>query len=232
MDKKIEFIQKFKQFANTHNIKYNNIDYYYEAFSHPSYANEIQSGKNYERLEFLGDAILDFLVGEYLYKTYSIDEGDMTKLRAEYVCEQANADYTKELNLDELILVGVGAYKSKEHLRVSVLGNVFESFLGALYLDKGLDDVREILKVYVFPKIREQKTQFFVDYKTKLQEDMQAERGESPSYVIVNETGPSHDKTFEAIVKIDNVKLGRGVGKSKKEAEQEAAKDALEKLAK
>ena len=89
MDKKIEFIQKFKQFASKHNIKYNNIDYYYEAFSHPSYANEIQSGKNYERLEFLGDAVLELVVSDYLYKNFEEEEGEMTKWRANFVCENA-----------------------------------------------------------------------------------------------------------------------------------------------
>lgn len=226
------FVDKLDNLAKFLNISYKNIDLYYEAFSHPSFGNENKLGKNYERLEFLGDTILDFLVGEYLFTTrLDLQEGEMTKIKAEYVCEQANSDYTKEMHLDELIMVGVGAKKSNEDKRISVLGNIFESFLGALYLDHDMDYVRELLKKWVFPKIKDQKKKFFIDYKTRLQEAMQAERGESPVYLIVNEQGPPHDKTFEAIVKIENVKLGRGTGKTKKEAEQEAAKDALEKLA-
>ena len=232
LETKKQFIQKLNKLANNLNITYKNVDYYFEAFSHPSFGNENKSGINYERLEFLGDAILDFLVGEYLYKTFNLQEGAMSKIRAEYVCEQANSEYSQEMHLDELIMLGVGAKNQGEGKRLSVLGNVFESFLGALYLDHGIDYVRDLLKIWVFPKIKDQGTLFFVDYKTKLQECMQAERGESPTYEIVRETGPAHNKTFEAIVKIENVKLGRGVGKSKKDAEQEAAKNAIDKLAK
>ena len=215
------------------NLSYNNIDLYYEAFSHPSYANEMGTNKHYERLEYLGDAILDFLVGEYLFKTRpDMAEGQMTKLRAEYVCESANEQYSNSMNLGKLILFGVGAKKENLKIKKSVLGNVFESFLGALYLDHNMDYVRNVLEKWVFPRIGNMKVQFFVDYKTKLQETMQAERTQSPTYLIVNESGPAHDKTFEAMVKVDGIKLGRGIGKTKKDAEQEAAKDALEKLAK
>lgn len=228
----VEFIKKFNVLVKELNIEYKNIDYYFQAFIHPSYANEKKMNFDYERLEFLGDAILDFLVGEYLYKTYKYNEGKMTQIRAEYVCEQANAEYTIEMGLDKLIMVGNGARKANEHKRESVLGNVFESFLGALYLDHGIDDVRSILEKWVFPKIKEQKSEYFMDYKTKLQEYMQAERGENPTYVIVKESGPPHDKTFEAVVMADNLKLGSGVGKKRKDAEQAAAKEALDKLAK
>ena len=215
------------------NLSYNNIDLYYEAFSHPSYANEMGTNKHYERLEYLGDAILDFLVGEYLFKTRpDMAEGQMTKLRAEYVCESANEQYSNSMNLGKLILFGVGAKKENLKIKKSVLGNVFESFLGALYLDHNMDYVRNVLEKWVFPRIGNMKVQFFVDYKTKLQETMQAERTQSPTYLIVNESGPAHDKTFEAMVKVDGIKLGRGIGKTKKDAEQEAAKVALSKLAK
>lgn len=214
------------------NLTYSNVELYFEAFSHPSFGNENGTNKDYERLEFLGDTILDFLVGEYLYKNKNMTEGEMTKVKAMYVCEQANADYTTEMHLTDLIMVGVGANKSKEQERESVKGNVFESFLGALYLDHNIDYVRDLLEIWVFPKIDDIKTKFFTDYKTKLQEELQAERGESPMYLIVNEEGPAHDKTFEAVVKVSGIKFGRGKGKTKKDAEQAAAKDALEKQAK
>ena len=233
MDYRQDFKTKLDNVCDYLNITYNNIDLYLEAFVHPSFANEKRLSFNYERLEFLGDAILDFLVGEYLYKyKQDLAEGDMTKIRATYVCEQANAEYSKEMHLDTLLLVGVGATKSHEGQNRSVLGNVFESFLGALYLDHDMDYVRSLLAKWVFIKVDSLKKSFFTDYKTLLQEAIQAERSESPNYIIVNETGPAHDKTFEAIVKIGDIKLGRGTGKKKQEAEQMAAKDALGKLAK
>lgn len=227
---KQQFELCFKKVCSKINLNYNNIDYYYEAFVHPSFANEHNLNFQYERLEFLGDAILDFLVGEFIYKTKNIKEGDMTKLRAKYVCEQANADYTKELDLYSCLMVGKGAKKQGEDKKISVLGNLFESFLGAVYLDLGMDVAREILKQIVFPKI-EANTDFFIDYKSKLQEYIQAESRNSVEYRLVHEEGPAHNKTFEVIAVHEGIKLGRGIGKTKKEAEQNAAKDALDKLA-
>ena len=229
---KIEFEKEFKKIASKYNIKYKNIDLYYEAFTHPTFKNEHKLSFDYERLEFLGDAILDFLVGEFIYKTKHIQEGDMTKLRARFVCEQANKDYTEELNLHSCLMVGNGARKQGEDKKASVLGNLFESFLAALYLDLGLDEVRKILQIIVFPKIVTNEMEFLVDYKSKLQEYIQAESRKGVEYVLISETGPAHDKTFEMEVIHDGVKLGRGIGKTKKDAEQHAAKDALDILAK
>lgn len=229
---KSDFKKKLgKVFASLH-LNYNNVDLYYAAFSHPSFGNENGTGINYERLEFLGDTILDFLVAEYLYLTKDMKEGEMTKIKSKYVCEQANADYSVETGINCLIMVGNGAHKSKEEENKSVLGNVFESFLAALYLDHDVNYVRDFLKIWVFPKLDNLKEDFFVDYKTMLQEAIQAERSNSPVYRIINETGPAHDKSFEALVMIDDIKLGRGIGKTKKDAEQNAAKAALDKLAK
>ena len=208
---KIEFENKFKSIASNLNINYKNIDLYYEAFVHPSFANEHRLDFHYERMEFLGDAILDFLVGEYIYKTQNIKEGEMTKIRAKYVCENANMGYTNECHLDECFMVGKGARNQGENKKPSVLGNLFESFLGALYLDLGIEEVRALLEKIVFPK---------------------AESRKSVEYKVVKEEGPAHNKTFEVIVIHENTKLGRGIGKSKKEAEQKAAQDALNKLAK
>lgn len=229
---KIEFENKFKSIASNLNINYKNIDLYYEAFVHPSFANEHRLDFHYERMEFLGDAILDFLVGEYIYKTQNIKEGEMTKIRAKYVCENANMGYTNECHLDECFMVGKGAKNQGENKKPSVLGNLFESFLGALYLDLGIEEVRTLLEKIVFPKIEFQTVEYFQDYKTQLQECIQAESRKSVEYKVVKEEGPAHNKTFEVIVIHENTKLGRGIGKSKKEAEQKAAQDALNKLAK
>ena len=232
MMNKQQFEICLKNVADKINLNYKNVDYYYEAFVHPSFANEHNLKFQYERLEFLGDAILDFLVGEYIFKTQKIKEGEMTKLRAKYVCEQANADYTDELNLHSCLMVGKGAKKQGEDKKVSVLGNLFESFLGAVYLDLGMDEARRILEKIVFPKIEVNTISFFVDYKSKLQEYIQAESRKSVTYTLVHEEGPAHNKTFEVIVVHEDTKLGKGIGKTKKEAEQNAAKDALAKLAK
>ncbi len=229
---KLEFQNKFNQVCKFLSIQYHHLDIYYEAFTHPSFANENHHSKHYERLEYLGDAILDFLVGEYIYKTKpEMQEGKMTKLRAKYVCEQANADYTKEMKLDTCLMVGKGAKKQGEDQKLSVLGNVFESFLGALYLDHDMEYARKILERFVFPKISQEKEVFFEDYKSQLQELIQAENRKSVTYITISETGPAHDKSFEVVVQYEETKLGRGKGKTKKEAEQNAAKDALTKLA-
>lgn len=232
MMNKIEFEQEFKKIADKLDLKYKNINYYYEAFIHPSFANENKLDFHYERLEFLGDAILDFLVGEYIFKTQNIKEGEMTRIRSKYVCENANADYTIECQLNNCLLVGRGARMQGEDKKLSVLGNLFESFLGAVYLDLGMDAASKIMEKIVFPKIEFNTVVFFEDYKTKLQECIQAESRKSVEYKVINEVGPSHNKTFEVIVTHEGAKLGKGIGKSKKEAEQKAAQDALNKLAK
>lgn len=229
---KNQFIVEFKKIAKKLNIDYKNIDYYYEAFVHPSFANEHKLNFHYERLEFLGDAILDFLVGEFLFKTQNLKEGEMTKIRSKYVCENANADYTLECDLQTCLMVGRGAKNQDEDKKKSVLGNLFESFLGAIYLDLGMEAARSILEKIVFPKIEYHTVDFFVDYKTKLQEYIQAESRKSVEYRVIREAGPSHDKEFEVVVVHDGTRLGKGIGKSKKLAEQNAAKDALDKLAK
>lgn len=231
MNKK-EFSACFNEIAKKIDLKIHDINYYYEAFTHPSFANEHRLTFDYERLEFLGDAILDFLVGEFIYKTKHIQEGDMTKLRAKFVCEQANADYTLELHLNECLMVGRGAHMQGEDEKPSVLGNLFESFLGAVYLDLGMEQARNVLKKVVFPKIEENTLEFFIDYKSKLQEYIQAESRKGIEYNVVKEEGPAHNKKFEVVVIHDVMKLGSGVGRTKKEAEQNAAKDALAKLAK
>lgn len=229
---KKQFVVEFEKIAKKLNIDYKNIDYYYEAFVHPSFANEHKLDFHYERLEFLGDAILDFLVGEFLFKTQNLKEGEMTKIRSKYVCENANADYTLECDLQSCLMVGRGAKNQGEDKKKSVLGNLFESFLGAIYLDLGMEAARGILEKIVFPKIEYHTVDFFVDYKTKLQEYIQAESRKSVEYRVIREVGPSHDKEFEVVVVHDGTRLGKGIGKSKKLAEQNAAKDALDKLAK
>lgn len=224
------FADKFKILSAKLNLDCHNPDLYYTAFVHPSYANEHNLSFDYERLEFLGDAVLDFLVGEYIYKNFALQEGEMTKLRAEYVCEAANSQYSLEAGLDTCLLVGKGAHNQKEDQKESVLGDLFEAFLGALYLDSGLNRAREFLAVFVFPKIKQRSGAFFIDYKSRLQEVIQARSKENLAYQLLLEIGPAHDKSFRFAVLHEGKILGKGDGKTKKEAEQMAAKAALEFL--
>lgn len=224
-----DFKDKLQEILDPWNIKIKNTSVYYEAFSHPSFANE-NNCRHYERLEFLGDAVLGFLVGEFLYKNEEISEGEMTKIRANYVCTQANSEYSQALNLDKCLLLGKGAKDHNEDSQ-AVLADLFESFLGAMYLDNNIDYVRSFLSRFLFPKIKTNKIDYFVDYKSKLQEYIQAESRKGVNYTVIKEDGPPHNKKFEVAVFHDGVKLGSGKGRTKKEAEQNAAKDALNLVA-
>lgn len=227
-----QFYHEFRIFSKKIGLKYNDIEIYKNAFTHTSFANEHHLSSN-ERLEFIGDAILDFLVGEYIYQTYQeMPEGEMTKTRAIYVCAEANNNYALKLGLDKLLLLGKGEEEQGGRSRQNILADLFEAFLGAIYLDsKDINEVRKILESVVFQSIEIHKI-YLEDYKSRLQELIQSENRKSVNYVKENEEGPSHDRTFTSAVYFEGVKLGTGIGKSIKESEQMAAKEALEKLVK
>lgn len=208
-------------------IKSINEDLLMEALTHSSYSNEHSKTKNYERLEFLGDAVLELITSEYFFENTSLKEGDMTKKRASFVCEQALAHYAKDLGIDKLIRVGHGQIND---VNDTIIADVFESVLGAIYLTHGLDIARNYINEIVVPYI-ESDFVFLGDYKTLLQELVQTDR-KSLEYILVNEYGEAHNKTFEVEVQIDGIVYGKGKGKSKKEAEQHAAFDAYKKSAK
>ena len=212
------------------NIKPKQKELYTTAFSHSSYVNEHKVKNDYERLEFLGDAVLDLVVADYLYTHYKEDEGEMTKVRANYVCENANYNYATYLGLQQYILVGHGELKDGAPLKKAIVADRFEDLMGAIYLDQGYSTVRNTILKIVVPYIENPNITFFSDYKSSLQEFVQTEQ-KSLEYVIIKEEGPAHNKTFTMNVIIDDIVYGTGVGASKKEAEQEAAKIALEKLA-
>ncbi len=221
---------KLAAIFNELGIKINDPSLYLNAFTHTSYANEHPDSVSNERLEFLGDAILDFLFGEYLYKTYKdMPEGDMSKIRSKYVCANANCEYALELDLENYLRLGKGEKEQGGSTKVNVLADAFEAFLGAMYLDSGIDSVRKILSKVIFNNIEYINKGFFVDYKSRLQEDIQAESRLAIEYRLEKEEGPAHDKVFTMSVYHDGMKLGVGTAKSKKEAEQLAAKDALSK---
>ena len=211
------------------NIDTDNIKLYEKAFTHTSYANE-NNVESYERLEYLGDAVLELIMSEYLYKNTECEEGEMTKLRAHYVCENALYEYSIRLGLNEELLLGHGEEESGGKFRKAIVADIFEAFLGAMYLDKGLDFAKNYIYKYIIPLIESKEIDFFDDYKSVLQELVQTDK-RSLEYIVVNEEGPSHNKTFTVEVKVDGILYGKGTAHSKKEAEQEAAKDALKKSA-
>ena len=209
------------------NIKPKNIDLYQRAFIHTSYAYEHNLEYSYEKLEFLGDAIVDLIVSDYLYKKNEFDEGKMTKIRASYVCENALYEYSKEIGYAPYVRLGNG---QNNNANPTILADIFESILGVIYLDQGMDVAKKYIYQIIIPDIKKDK-HFLLDYKSKLQELTQMSK-KTLDYVLINEEGPAHDKTFTVEVRIDDMIYGTGVGKSKKEAEQNAAKDAYFKQAK
>lgn len=212
---------------NELNIPYNDIKLYKQAFTHTSYANE-NGVKSYERLEYLGDAVLELIMSEYLFKNTEYEEGKMTKLRAHYVCENALYEYSKKLGLNEYIMLGHGEEASGGRDRKAIVADIFESFIGAMFLDLGLEFVKKFIYDTIISLIEKKEVDFFSDYKSVLQELVQTDR-RSLEYIVVDEQGPAHDKMFTVEVRIDNIVYGTGIAHSKKEAEQEAAKDALKK---
>ena len=212
------------------NIKPNDEEVYETAFYHTSYANE-NNKSSYERLEFLGDAVLELLMSEYLYKKTDKEEGYMTKIRSHYVCTTANYEYAKALELDKYLKLGVGEEASGGRMRKAIIADIFESFLGALYLDQGLDVVKKFFYDKIVPHIESHEMDFFDDYKSMLQEFVQTDK-KSLEYRIAQESGPAHNKHFKTEVLIDGIVHGIGEAGSKKASEQEAAKDALSKAQK
>ena len=198
------------------------------ALTHSSYANENKCECN-ERLEFLGDAVLELSISEVLYNTISLDEGVLTKMRAKVVCESALDLYAEKIELNSYILLGKGEVLTGGRTRPAIIADAFEALLGAIYLDGGLDNVKKIINNYIVPNMNN--VLMSKDYKSILQEKLQAEK-RTIRYEIVREEGPANNKTFEAIVYMDEILMGRGIGKTKKEAQQQAAKSALEKEAK
>ena len=201
------------------------------AVSHSSYANEHKAKLDYERLEFLGDAVVDLVVADYLYSNHDESEGEMTKVRASYVCENALYEYSMNLGLYKFIKVGHGEEKEGGKYKKAILSDIFEALMGAIYLDLGYETVRRVVLDIIVPYIQNPDIVFFEDYKSALQQAVQTAK-QSVIYEVVKEEGPAHDKTFTIEAKVDGIIYGKGVGNSKKDAEQIAAKDALEKLAK
>lgn len=209
---------------------FKNREYLKTALTHSSYANENKiSGGSNERLEFLGDSILGLVVADYLYKKFPrLPEGDLTKKRASLVCEKACCGFSRHLGVGQYLLLSRGEQNSGGRTRSSILADAFESITAAIYLDGGMEASREFVLRFVLPLLKAAKPRAFRDYKTSLQEIVQKNPEETLEYVLTGESGPDHDKHFTVEVRLDHNVIGKGGGRSKKEAEQQAAREALE----
>ena len=197
--------------------------------THTSYANECNEGhnKSNERLEFLGDSVLGIITAEHFYLNFKdLPEGELTKLRAATVCENSLSSFARQLGLGEYLLLGKGEMCTGGSDRPSILADAFEALIAAIYLDGGIEEAKKFVLKYVDKAVEEHRG--FKDYKTVLQEVIQKNPGEVIEYVLVKESGPDHNKRFEVEVHLNSNVIGKGVGTSKKKAEQLAAKEALE----
>lgn len=200
------------------------------AVTHSSYANEYKKkGMFYnERLEFLGDAVLSIIVSDYLFHKFRVPEGELTKLRAALVCEKSLKEMADLIGLGEFIKLGKGEEMMGGRTRPSILADAFEALIAAIYLDGGIDAARTFVLRFVTDFLIDESRLAFKDYKTQLQEIVQQNPEERLNYELVDETGPDHDKRFVVEVHLNSNVIGCGVGRSKKNAEQMAAKEALE----
>ena len=197
------------------------------ALTHSSYANEKGTGLDNERLEFLGDSVLGFITAEYLFEHYkNKQEGELTKKRAYAVCEKTLFEYAEKIQLGNMILLGKGEEHTGGRHRPSVVSDAFEALIAAIYLDGGIEEAKKF--VLPFIEISTEELPVFKDYKSTLQEVLQQNPSEKFEYVVVGESGPDHDKEFVVEIHMNSNVIGSGKGRSKKKAEQEAAKSALE----
>ena len=226
--------EDLNQFERMIRYKFNDIELLDQALSHSSYIRESkeESLKDNERLEFLGDAFFDAVIGECLYKMHpQAEEGKLSKMRASIVCEQSLAKVAGRLRLADYILLGHGEEKNGGRSRASILADATEAVVGAIYLDGGYEAAKEFV-TYAFEKeLIDAKEGKIVnrDYKSRLQELLQAKGIHEISYILDKEEGPDHDKTFTVRLEICGREISHGTGKSKKNAEQDAAKNAIER---
>ncbi len=200
-----------------------------EALSHSSYANEGKKKRSNERLEFLGDSVLSIIVAKHLFTHYThLPEGELTKLRASLVCEKSLHSFALQIELNRFLRLGKGEELTGGRERPSIIADAFEALLAAIYLDGGMVQARKFMLRFIPEHLSPKQAKGLSDYKTTLQEIIQQNREEKVEYVLIGESGPDHNKTFEVEVHLNSNIIGHGAGKSKKQAEQLAAKEALE----
>ncbi len=210
--------------------KFKNLNILAHAMTHSSYANDSRGklGSN-ERLEFLGDSVLGIIVSTYIFVNCPMyPEGDLTKLRSSLVCEKTLSKFAKSINLGDFLMLSKGEKVCGGNTRPSILADAFESLIAAIYLDAGMDEAEKFVLRFVKKELTSSKPKPFRDYKTELQEVVQKNPQEQLSYILVSEIGPDHDKHFVTEVHLNHNVIGKGGGSSKKESEQQAAREALE----
>ena len=224
MNKTIELLKKL-------HIVYKDIALYERALTHPSYNGDANTKhQDYEKLEFMGDAVLGYVTADLVYKNRpEMSEGNLTKLRSVLVSTKPLANYARKINLPEYIRIGHSITINQVKESDKILENVLEALIGAIYLDAGLKHAYQLISSLLLDDINNYDADNLTDYKSKLQEEIQAEHRDAVQYVTVETKGPAHDRTFRVQVLYNDIVLGEGVGKSKKKAEEMAAKSALSK---
>lgn len=220
-----------KDYAKVHRFFIHDLKIYETALTHPSYNQDAHSKHHdYERLEYMGDAVIGYVAADLIFKEHpKMSPGDMSKLRSMLVKTHALATYAKRAHINELIIVGKAMKPEMLAKSEHILENVFESLTGAIYLDNGIKVAYNYVKSFLLNDIKHAKVSELTDAKTRLQEEMQAEHRSSVHYELIESKGPAHDKTFKVKVLFNDIVLASGVGKSKKAAEEDAAKNALKK---
>ena len=224
-------MKNFKELEDTLHIKIKDRTLFVLALTHPSYnADANTKHQDYERLEYMGDAVLDYVSADIIFKTRpDMDQGLMSKLRSFLVKSRTLAEYARSINLAEFVRVGHSIPVNQINNSDKILDDVFEALIGAIYLDQGLYTAYNFISSFMKKDIEKAQGDDLTDYKTRLQEEMQAEHRDSVHYVLVSQTGPAHDRTFTVNVLFNDIVLASGQGKTKKAAEEEAAKNALAK---
>ena len=224
-----EMTKSIQQLQDTIGYKFHNPVFLEVALTHSSYANEVKHQLKYnERQEFLGDAVLSIIVSDYLFNNYTVPEGELTKLRAAIVCEKSLDVMANKIHLGEYLRLGRGEEMTGGRTRPSIIADAFEALIAAIYLDSGIESARTFVLPFVTEMLEHEDSLFFKDYKTILQEIIQQNPEEKLVYKLVGEKGPDHDKRFVVDVMLNSNVIGKGEGRSKKNAEQMAAKEALE----
>ena len=224
-------MSNINEFFVKHNICPNDEGVYQLALTHPSCnADNKTKHHDYERLEFVGDSVLGFVAADLIFKSQNqMDQGYMSKLRSYLVCSKSLANYCRKYELYKYIKIGHSISTEQLYKSDKILEDVFEAFIGAIYLDLGMEKAYEVIKNILFEDIKKVDMNDVIDSKTRLQEEIQAEFRDEVKYRVVDETGPAHDRLFTVEVTFNGLVLGKGSGKSKKAAEEAAAKDALSK---
>lgn len=224
-------MNKLASLLKSFNISYKNIALYEQALTHPSYNGDANTKhQDYEKLEFMGDAVLNFVTADLVYKNRpEMSEGNLTKLRSVLVSTKPLAAYARKIKLHEYIRIGHSITLEQVKTSDKILENVFESLVGAIYLDAGLKPAYRLISSLLLEDIKNYDVDDLTDYKSKLQEEIQAEHRDAVQYVTIETSGPAHDRTFRVQVLFNGIVLGVGEGKSKKKAEEMAAKSALSK---